>query len=221
MIFTDSKIIPTIFPGNIDAGFGTKIFDVRDIHGRAQTMDQVHGDTITFISTQDECRQTDAMITFNTDTSLVVSTADCIPMLFFDMSTSMIAVSHQGYKGTLLRLPQKLIEKMVQYGACLDSILVAIGPSIGACCYPIYGERKNAFKKEFNKYSDRMFVQNNKDEMLDLKYINYKLLTEMGVLSHNIEYSHLCTKCRPELFSSYNRDGVVVSMYSYIRKKHE
>ncbi|KXK12279.1 MAG: Laccase domain protein YfiH [Microgenomates bacterium OLB23] len=215
MIYSGAQIKPTIFPKTVDAAFGTKMFDDGLLGTSKVYMQQTHGDSIAFIQKKSQVGHVDGVMTSQKNTSLCVLTADCVPILYYDSVHGLIGVSHQGWRGTLLRMPHKMLQYFNAHGSTPESMHVAIGPSIGACCYEIYGERKNLFQKEFANYGD-IFVKNNDKTMLNLALVNYQMLREAGVCVENIEYCLDCTACRNDVFYSYNK-GNTGRNISYIK----
>lgn len=220
MIVPGSKTLLCSFPDGVIAGFGTKYFSSYNLLTPTVAMQQSHGSTITMVNdvVTSNMGSSDGLISALRDVTLVVRTADCVPILFYDPTSGLIGASHQGWKGTLERLQQKMVKKMVKSGADVRTIRAAIGPCIGACCYKMYGERMRMFEASFPAYSGKMFVQNVTDIMLNLTYLNYALLCEAGLRPNNISYVRACTSCDEKNYYSYNREKVARSMFSFIRK---
>ncbi len=220
MIAPVTKTLLCSFPDGVIAGFGTKYFSSNNLLTPTVTMQQSHGSTITMVNDMvtSNISSSDGLISALRAVTLVVRTADCAPILFYDPTSGLIGASHQGWKGTIERLQQKMVQKMVKSRADVSTIRAAIGPCIGACCYKMYGERKEMFENSFPAYSSKMFVQNNDDIMLNLTYLNYSLLCEAGLLPNNISYVRACTSCDEKNYYSYNREKVAHSMFSFIRK---
>ncbi len=219
MIYKRDRIVPQIFPKEVNAAFGTSLLTLSDLPEEYSSLEQVHGHRIVEILKNSETKKekADGMVT-NEKKMLVVRTADCVPILFYDTVTGFIGASHQGWRGTLKKLPQKMVEQFKTNGSHISNIRVAIGPCIGACCYKIFGERKKLFETSFPELQDKIFVRNNDDSMLNLLRLNYEMLVATGIDSKNIEYVLDCTRCHSGIFSSYNRDNQVISMYSFIEK---
>lgn len=217
---TTTILTPRNFPEGVSVGFGTKHVTEEDLRKPAVTMQQVHGNNITYITDAKDTLvlTSDGLVSGLSDITLTVKTADCVPIIFYDPESGLIGISHQGWKGTIEKLPQKMVEMMVHKGARIASLRVAIGPSIGACCYKIFGERRKMFEESFPEHLHRMFVQNGDDIMLNLTYLNYALLLEAGILPVHLEYVNACTSCNDKVYYSYNREKIAHSMYSYIRK---
>lgn len=49
----------------------------------------------------------------------------------------MIGLAHAGWKGTVQEIAKEMIQKWNAEGISSDEIHVAIGPSIGSCCYVV------------------------------------------------------------------------------------
>lgn len=181
-------------------------------------MEQVHGDTITEIYTEmagkgaidhkDRIQATDAMVTQEKNIFLSIVTADCVPVLFYDPNNKIIAVAHAGWKGTLIKLPQKLANFMIQeFSSQVQDILCYLGPSIGECCYSVQPDRAHEFHRIFG--SDVVKYAKNITS-IDLKEAIHIQLQESGLLAKHIENSEVCTSCQHHRFPSYRKsDGAI------------
>lgn len=177
-------------------------------------VNQVHGDAIfvikqhgSFFSTRDELNY-DAIVTTRTNLAICIKTADCVPVFIVDKVKKVIAVVHAGWKGTALEISAKVIRLMQnQYGSGPQDILVAIGPSIGKCCYEVDQATVDAFRGQNNS---ELFLQPGpkKDKwMLDLAEANRLQILEAGVQESNIEVSGYCTTCNQDMFFSHRGSG--------------
>lgn len=135
---------------------------------------------------------------------LTVHAADCVPILFADSNTHVIAVAHAGWKGTLCGITKKVITEMKKFGASEADIIAIIGPSIGPCCYDIPKERAQTFnslypyKNQIRKSKNRLY--------LDLRLINFRQMRDMGLTEKHIDWHPPCTSCRNNEFFSYRKD---------------
>jgi len=179
-----------------------KIVDLEQIHSaNATEFISINNDKIIKIN------DTDGVVTNEADTVLYVKTADCVPMLFSEKKLGIVGASHQGWRGSLKRLPQKMISKMASMGADINSICVAIGPAINSCCYDIDDDRYYAFLEEFDGYSEKIFSFRKGKRHMSLSHLNYLLLLESGIKKSNIDYFPFCTYCDKDNFYSYRRDN--------------
>ena len=97
---------------------------------------QVHGCEIREVlradTTRDELEGVDALVTDVPGVAISVRTADCIPVLLYDPVHKAVAAVHDGWRGTVQRLSQKVISFMHErYGTCAADVFAVIGPGIG------------------------------------------------------------------------------------------
>src|SRR3989338_8578176 len=202
---------------NIIHGFGTKKLSNLDNYLVVRPK-QVHGTEVAIITEKSEKEYSaDGLITTNKDLMLTVVTADCVPIIFVDEKTGIIGISHQGWKGTLNKLPAKMIDKMLSIGVTLQNLYCLFGPAINDCCYEIYGERLSRFQKEFS--SDSIFRKQKEKFFLNLYKANYLTLIKKGIPPQNIELFPFCTSCDTKRFYSYHRDKKIVGeMISFVMR---
>jgi len=173
--------------------------------------EQIHSVNISVFENKDsenleKVSESDGVITKDSKVVLTVITGDCCPVVFCDKNKGIIGISHQGWRGSVKRMTQKMIKKMLEAGGGINTIKVAIGPSIGECCYDIGEDRFYEFKEEFDGYSDKIFHFHAGKRHLNLALLNYLLLIETGVKKENIDWFPFCTKCDKERFFSFRRD---------------
>jgi len=149
--------------------------------------------------------ETDGLITKDKGVILTVVTADCCPIIFSEEKAGIIGISHQGWRGSIKRMVQKMISKMIDLGAKIDQIKLAIGPTIGECCYDIDDDRYFQFLSEFDGYSKEIFHFRKGRWHLNLAKLNYLLAVNIGVKKENIDFFPFCTQCDKNHFFSYRR----------------
>ena len=120
--------------------------------------------------------------------------ADCvlIAMARTNGSGPTLAVLHAGWRG--------LLDGIVDEAARImgGSFAVAIGPSIGPCCYEVRDDVAEPFRARFGDG----IVENGK---LDLWTAAEQAAREAGAT--RVERVDLCTRCRDDLFFSERRTG--------------
>lgn len=166
------------------------------------TMSQVHGSAVGLLGGGPKGlprggRHVDGMITTLKNKFLAVKVADCVPILFYDPHQEIAAACHVGWKGTLERIQQKIIQKMQRIGSKPENIIAVLGPHIGSCCYNISSDRAKDFKEYLTIKNGEFF--------LDLGKTNISLLKKVGV--NNIEDINICTSCQNDLLYSYRKEG--------------
>jgi polyphenol oxidase len=103
---------------------------------------------------------------------------------------------------------KKTVEKMQQeWGSRPEDLLVAIGPSIGPCCYEVDERVRQAFVSAFTN-GGRFLTENGKGKwQCSLWEANRSALLEAGIRREHIEHLELCTSCCVDRFYSYRREG--------------
>src|SRR5215207_933408 len=108
--------------------------------GKIVTMKQMHGDIIVEVMDKNlkEAGEADAMVTAESGVYLGVLTADCVPLLFIAPKERIAAAVHAGWRGTLAGIAAKTVTHFKnRYGVDAGDLEVALGPSIGVCCYEV------------------------------------------------------------------------------------
>jgi YfiH family protein len=97
-------------------------------------MNQVHGDKVEVVSQYSDVDPTcDALVTTNSDLSLAVMVADCIPLLL--ISDAVAGAVHVGRAGLVNGIANNTLEVMRNLGA--RNIHAVLGPSICGKCYEV------------------------------------------------------------------------------------
>lgn len=140
----------------------------------------------------------DAIISAEPGIAIGIRTADCVPILIADSRTRAIACVHAGWRGTAANISAATVDQLKAHGSRPEDLSVAIGPSIGFCCYevsPDVAQRFGHWQKN---------VENEPNPSLDLRAINEIQLRNAGV--RQIWKSGECTYCSPQRFFSFRRE---------------
>ncbi|RKD24112.1 hypothetical protein BEP19_06805 [Ammoniphilus oxalaticus] len=180
--------------------------------------EQVHGnDVVVVTSTQrgkgnkalaDAIPSADGLITGDSDVLLASFYADCVPLFFIAPSQRVVGIAHAGWKGTAGNIGARMVEHFAQsFQIEPKEIRVAIGPSIGGCCYEVDGKVVEAIGVQLPKETEPTYtkMKENGKIQLDLKEANRVLLERAGI--HSILMSRLCSSCRNDLFYSYRKEA--------------
>jgi polyphenol oxidase len=132
--------------------------------------------------------------------------ADCIPIVFADGAARVCGACHAGWRGTVGGVARNVVARMLELGARADRIRVALGPSIGPCCFEVGPEVVAEFREAFGDLPGMVVAGPAKDH-LDLRVATRALLEGAGVMPEHIDDAPPCTRCTPERFFSYRRDG--------------
>lgn len=146
----------------------------------------------------------DALITNEQGVTLVTFYADCTPLFFVDTDKKAIGLAHAGWRGTVGKIGQEVIEKMGEcYGTKPENLVCAIGPAISKCCYEVDYECAKHFLELPYDNEKFVFKRNEEKYTVDLLEANRQILIAAGVSKDNITVSDLCTKCNSELLWSH------------------
>ncbi|MCH5183509.1 MAG: peptidoglycan editing factor PgeF [Oscillospiraceae bacterium] len=160
----------------------------------------------------------DGLVTGTPDLLLSVRSADCVPILFADPENALCGAVHAGWKGTAAGIARNAVEELCRNGSRPESIYVAIGPCIGACCYEVGKDVFDAFCQLEKELSACFTPCKEGKYMLDLTEANKRILLRAGVREEQISCARLCTRCDPARFFSHRRMGAIRgTMSAFIR----
>jgi YfiH family protein len=159
-----------------------------------------------------EGAQFDGLVCDRAGQVLAVFAADCIPILFADPEARVCGAAHSGWRGTVTGVARNVISRMIERGARADRVRVALGPSIGACCFEVGPEVVDEFRARFGDLAGLVVAGPRKDH-LDLRVATRAVLEQAGVQPELIDDRPPCTRCEPERFFSYRRDGTAGGMH--------
>ncbi len=166
-------------------------------------------------------RKADAIITKQRGVALTMSSADCVPLMFYDPVACVIGMAHAGWRGTARGIAAATIDAMSeQFGSLPRNIYAGIGPSIGSCCYEVTEDVRQLFMGQLHfdpmptRVKYRKLVQDSavfalkqlpdrRSLRLDLWETNRNQLLIAGVLPEHIESSEICTSCEKDRFFSH------------------
>jgi YfiH family protein len=142
---------------------------------------------------------------------LGILTADCLPVLLCHPPSRILGLAHAGWRGVVRGIVTETLKAME---VPAEEVKVALGPSIGPCCYQV-GEdvaravghgspHVSAWERQAGKYR------------LDLGGLVRYQLAAAGVFAENVESLSVCTACRSDLFFSHRREGRTGRMISVL-----
>lgn len=202
--------------GGASDGYPYDRMDVFEEAGLGNTIPvwpkQIHKDHIEIITEKPseplKVPDTDGLITDVKGVLLTTVHADCLPVYFFEPEKEVIGLVHAGWRGTAAGIAPKAVEKMcARFGCRREDIFAYIGPGISKCCFETGPEVYEEFQKAWSFVDEMAEEKPDGKYYMDLKAINRRQLENIGVRSENIQASHHCTCCEPELFCSYRREG--------------
>ena len=182
-----------------------------------QYIKQIHSDKVLVYDKEQKDfieNEGDAIVTKEKSVIIGAFTADCVPVILVDESTSTIAAIHSGWKGTFNDITKNAAEKMINEFNCdVSNIKAYIGPHIRQCCYEVSEDLKEKFINKFNVPSEKLFKGRN----LSMELCIEEDLKSLGIKDENIYSFALCTHCEKEnkLFSYRRSNGTYGRLFSF------
>ncbi|MDP4093699.1 MAG: peptidoglycan editing factor PgeF [Bacillota bacterium] len=177
---------------------------------------QVHDNKIRIVNEEDRGKGIifesdiigfDGLVTNKREVALVTFYADCVPVFFFDPVKRVTAASHSGWRGTVKRISSVTLDMMnSQFKTNKEDVEIAIGPSIGKCCFEVGSEVYREFRNEFSWIDEYASEKINGKYYLNLQGIIKKTLIASGAVEDKICLSNVCTKCNKDIFYSHRGD---------------
>lgn len=160
-------------------------------------------------------KEVDGLVTNKKNINLMLSFADCTPILLYDPVNKVISNVHSGWRGTVQKIGPKAVQKMIKdYNSKPENIIACIGPCIAKCHFEVKDDVKNIFEKTFSylgrnydiiKKQERVGNEEQKYK-IDTNLINRLILEEIGLSKDNIVESNICTVCNSSYIHSYRKN---------------
>lgn len=177
---------------------------------------QTHGTNIRLIDTdflsQSKTEQTerlegvDGVMTQMAGVCIGVSTADCVPLLFYDKPHKAVAAIHAGWRGTAAHIIPVAVTAMRQhFDTCPEDLTVVIGPCISQSAFEVGDEVAAAFAAAgFNLDTiGRKYAASEGGKWhIDLSAACTDELLDAGVPLTNILVADICTRSDQRFFSA-------------------
>ncbi|MBA2306628.1 peptidoglycan editing factor PgeF [Candidatus Dependentiae bacterium] len=162
----------------------------------------------------------DFLITNVPQIGLMVYTADCLPIILYDLVTHAVGICHAGWRGSVARVACiTLHEMMATFGTNPRHVQVFFGPSALVCCYSVSYDFKEQFEGLW--YKDSLFEERDNKLFFDLVAFNRLQLESCGVVRGafcstysecTIENSSFCSARRDSSKGSIARQATIVSL---------
>lgn len=161
---------------------------------------QIHSSNVQVIDKPGSYPETDALITNSKDLFLIISIADCYPVLIYDGKNHIVAVVHSGWRGTQKRILTLTINKMYsEFKSDPGDLFVFIGPGISKEHFEVGKEVANQFDEKFQERRHEKYF-------IDLRANLIDQLDNLKIPSHNIDIHPMCTFKEKDYLHSYRRD---------------
>lgn len=159
----------------------------------------------------EEAPKADAIVSNQGGLVLAVQVADCVPILLADKNGGAAGAVHAGWRGTKEAIVDDVVDVMShEFGTAPQDLVVAIGPSIGACCYEVGEEVFEAFRTSgaLDPHFGKWFSRTDAGSLrLDLWAATRDQLEFSGVPRNQIYAANLCTQTHSDIFDSFRAAG--------------
>lgn len=144
--------------------------------------------------------EADGLVTNDKNTFLSITTADCIPVYFYEPENGISGIAHCGWRGVIDGIIKNTLNKIFELGGKTENLAVALGPGI---CKDHFEIKEDALDK-FSDYPE-FVIRSNGKIFVDLKGIIKKQLGDFKIKSEKIEDNPECTFESGKYFS-FRRD---------------
>jgi polyphenol oxidase len=167
-------------------------------------VNQVHGNAVRVVTHADVTTRprADGMATREPGIILGIFTADCVPVLMVSRRPQVACALHAGWRGVLSGIAANGVRRMEELGTATSAIRVALGPSIGPCCFEVDAELAGRFVREIPGSARQSREGKPGKAFLDLRGIIRDQLVEAGVPAHAITNPGPCTRCASDQYFS-------------------
>lgn len=178
---------------------------------RLCTPAQEHTTTITWIAPQDEVGQgpekfqsMDGLATAARQTPLLLSFADCVPIILVVAQPRAVAVVHAGWRGTANGIARQAVNLLQSKTGCAAGFIkAAIGPCIGPCCFETGIDVAEQLANSLQIPNQQIQVNKLATTFPDLKSMNALQLLQSGI--EDLDISDSCTACTSQMFYSHRQ----------------
>ncbi len=201
-----AKHEPTIFPDkSVDKNREILCKNLELSYAALRVLPLAHSDNVFILENEEqEIPQADAIITHLTNIPLLITAADCVPVLLYCPEKKIVGLVHAGWRGTALAIVEKAVIAMQEnFLARPSQIIAAIGPAIGQKSYEVSQEVADLLVKATE--SDSILNTNGPKPKADLKLANCLQLDRAGVMK--VFVSELDTATQNSLFYSHRIQG--------------
>lgn len=148
----------------------------------------------------------DSIITRNSDNILVMPVADCMCIYLVDEKSGVYSLVHSGWRGTILNILPKTIEKLHNdYGSCYSDMKIIISPHILKDSFEIQEDAIGMFEEYIEKEKiDKNLAIEEKEE--GKYYIDLDMLLLNSIKKYNIPEKNIFVS-NEDTLSSKDEEG--------------
>lgn len=159
------------------------------------------------ITRERDYENVDGLVTAEEGIVLVTYFADCVPLYFVDPVHQAIGLAHSGWRGTLGRMGERMVQAMGAYFESRpEDLYAAVGPSICRECYEVSEDVALPFLKTLGEDVALPGRKEGKYQ-LDLWLANERILKQAGIPQSQIAVTDLCTCHNSAYLFSHRASG--------------
>ena len=170
---------------------------------------QIHSTTCINVD-EETNRSADAAISRSPERTLVIMTADCLPIMLCNQEGSEIAAIHSGWRGLVAGVIENTLSKMQ---SPKDQLLAWIGPAICQSCYEVGREVFDSYQSRY-PFAGKAFRPQKEKWLANLPQMAELVLNCLGVFA--VFQAQRCTFEQKNDFYSYRRMSQTGRMASLI-----
>ena len=144
----------------------------------------------------------DALYTYEKNVPLCIFHADCVPIFFIDETTDLVGIIHAGFKGTMIHVAYKAIQRVIEdENINPHNLKFYIGPYRMSQSFEINDETKQTI-------IDAGFKDAIKDNRFDNGLANVLDLKRLGIKEEQISFANMNTVSDDRFYSAYQKTPV-------------
>ena len=175
------------------------IKDMLELPSEPVWLEQIHSNRVVNAVKTEVLQQADASYSSDPNVVCAVMTADCLPLLACSTDGSQVAAIHAGWRGLLAGIISNTISAMQT-----RNILIWLGPAIGADCFEVGAEVRDAFIEKSSAFTSAFEQKTNGKWLADIYQLARIDLKALGI--NSIYGGNYCTVTEEDRFYSYRRD---------------
>jgi YfiH family protein len=181
-------------------------------YGTLYETSQVHGAAVHVVAEGSDVRQVRAVtadaLVAPPGVAIGVRVADCVPVLLVDTHGGAVAAVHAGWRGTVRGVVEAGVRALLHHGAGDPRALrAAVLPHIRRCCFEVGDDVALELLEAMPGRDPSAIDRSRAKPHVDLTAIVRAKLRALGVPDDAIDDVAGCTRCEPERFFSFRRDG--------------
>ena len=173
-------------------------------------MKQVHGTAVIDAARATADTEADGAVTRDPGAVCAVTTADCLPVLLCERAGKGVGIAHAGWRGLARGVVERVVRAM---GVPPRDLIAYIGPGIGARCYEVGEDVREAFVEPDPAAAGSFAPRQDGKYLVDLYGLARRRLAAAGVAE--VYGGEFCTASDARFFS-FRRDRTTGRMASLI-----